>query len=252
MAAEPVASGTGPKVAITSPSKNDVVSGKVDITAQVTSSTDVSSVKVKIDDGTFTPMTKSGSDYKYTWDATDAAEGIHKISVQASDVFSKTSTASISVKIESTVPTVGITIDNIRNLPTSPTDLDKITVTCTVTSDDATISEVKIQYCEDDICQIPTPMDATGDNKYTYTMGPFKAGAKISYDIIVKDSNGKTKTSAETYITIASSGTGPVTTDDDVVNNNSNTPGFEAVGLMMMLAVTLIAFYVFRRKDRST
>jgi len=58
------------------------------VTATVTSSTDISSVKVKIDSGSYLDMTKSGENYVYSWDTTKVSDGSHTLTVQVTDVFS--------------------------------------------------------------------------------------------------------------------------------------------------------------------
>ena len=249
VAAEPQAAGSGPQVSITSPSKYSEQSGTVDVTATVTSSTDISSVKVKIDSGSYLDMTKSGENYVYSWDTTKVSDGSHTLTVQVTDVFSATDSASISVKVKNAGPSAGVTIEDAKYTPSAPTNLDEITITCQATSDSGTITSVTISVCEGDVCQLPTDMSGTGDNTYEYKIGPYSKGTDVSYSITAKDDKGNTRSIDKVHIIIADSGVSDDdVADDDTVEKKDNTPGFEAVGLIFAVVMIAGALYALRRK----
>lgn len=255
VAAEPTEGGSGPQVSITAPSKYSTQSGTVDVKAKVTSSTDISSVKLKIDSGSYLTMTKSGENYVYSWDTTTMSDGSHTLTVQVTDAFSATDQASITVKVDNGAPSTGVMIENAKYTPSAPTNIDEITITCHATSDSGTITSVTISVCEGDVCQLPTEMSGIGDNTYEYKIGPYSTGTDVSYSITAKDDKGNTKSVDKVHIIIADSGV----TDDDTVDDdtdddteekeNSFLPGFGAIGLIFVVAMIAGALYLLRRKS---
>lgn len=133
-----------PTAIITAPGNDTSVSGTtVSITANVTDDNGVTSVTFRIDSGAETPMTLSGSNTNGTWTAlwnsTSATEGLHTVTVTATDGVGQTGTDNVSVTVDN--GGVGAGTGTVQGRVTNAATGQKIsgaTVTVVSTSDSDT------------------------------------------------------------------------------------------------------------------
>jgi hypothetical protein len=98
-----------PSVAITTPTNNAVVTGVINIGANVSDNVGVSRVDVLIDDGIVSTLT--AGPYSYSWDTSSVTNGAHIIKFVAYDAANNSAAATVNVTVNRT--TVG------ANLPIS-------------------------------------------------------------------------------------------------------------------------------------
>ena len=93
---------TPPTVSITSPTNGATVSGTVTISFTASDTNGISSQAIKIDG---TTVSTSSS---FSWDTTTASNGVHTITVEATDPSGNTGTDSISVTVSNSAPSSNI------------------------------------------------------------------------------------------------------------------------------------------------
>ncbi len=123
---------TAPTVAITSPLPNSVLKGTVNILANATDRVGVTKVEFLLD-GTTLLATDTSTPYSYSLATGSYPDGVHTLTVRASDAAKNISTATIYVTFDKTAPPAPSSLQAYQVLPTNivftwkpPTDISGI------------------------------------------------------------------------------------------------------------------------------
>jgi hypothetical protein len=121
---------TPPTVSVTAPSAGAVLSNTVTLTANATDNVAVAGVQFQLDGVNLgSAVTGAGPTYSYSWNTAPAGNGTHTITAIATDTPGNTASASVSITIDHTPPTVSVTtplagaaLSNTVNLTANATD----------------------------------------------------------------------------------------------------------------------------------
>jgi len=250
-----------PEVYITQPIDGATVMGNVDVRATAVGNSTISSVRCRVGDGSWSTMTSGSSGYEYDWDTTQTANGLVRITIQATDALGMQGTSSVEVTVDNPVAQQLPTIDSITFDPSSPDSEDTFTVMATINPGDATISDVSLVTCAGDQCSFPIPMTETTSNVYTATVGPFDAG-EVGCTVTLEHDLGADVVDEE-HVTVTDAGGGssdPTDPGDDTDPEDPNTGGdgtgeesfFEEnrtlIGLLAMVIIVIVIFAAVKRK----
>ncbi|MFQ5838741.1 MAG: Ig-like domain-containing protein [Thermoplasmata archaeon] len=103
--------GSLPSVSFASPSSGAYLRGTYRVKVQAIDDTGITKVELKVDSGGYVDITGNfdGTYYWYDWSTASVANGDHTLTARATDQAVKTNTASVSVKVDNTSPSVSIT-----------------------------------------------------------------------------------------------------------------------------------------------
>jgi hypothetical protein len=213
---------TPPTVSITSPANGASLATTTTVTASATDDVAVSKVEFYVD-GTL-KATDTSAPYTYSLNPTGLS-GSHSMYAVAYDTANNaTTSATVNFTVDSTPPTISAV---------QATGLTQNSATVTWTTDEAADSQVK--YGTTVAYGSTTTLDATKVTTHSVTLSGLSAGTLYHYQVVSKDANGNTATSADATFT-----TGGTSTDTTkpVVSLTAPANGSTVAGKSVALSAT--------------
>ncbi|MFW3145854.1 MAG: Ig-like domain-containing protein [Thermoplasmatota archaeon] len=268
----PREAGEAPIVEITSPEDGDTVSGRVEITATVSSNEELDMVEVKVGQGNWVEMDLAGEQYEAGWDTEFERNGDYRISVRAVDMLGQTGIDNIEVTLENEVASTPPEISVLTHDPLVPKEGETITIHLELTLHDTTVDSAEAVVCLDGMCLPPKEMFENDIDIFSLAIGPYNAGQIVTYSIVVVDSEGNRVESTENEFMIQDPGgtpgddddTLPPVDDDDAADDDDASTGdvqgpqsntLYVIGgvfvVLIILIVIIIAFALSRRGKKE-
>ena len=113
--------GTAPSISIAAPANASYVNGGViTVTANATASAGVTGVQFKLDGANLGAVViGAGPTYNFLWNTAGVKNGAHTLSAVATDAAGNTATATVSVTMDATPPTVSMTAPGTVHMSTA-------------------------------------------------------------------------------------------------------------------------------------
>ena len=196
-----------PSVAVTTPVNGAKVGGTINVAANATDNVGISKVQFYRDSNVLVGTILSPP-FSISWNTTSVTAGAHTLYAVATDTVNNTATsATISVTVDNTLPTVSLTA------PSNNALLSGTAVTMSANASD-NIAVAKVDFYRDSSVLVGT--DTSSPYSISWDSTTASSGAHTLY-AIATDSAGNTKTSTVVNVTVDN--TGPTVSVTAPANN---------------------------------
>ncbi len=179
---------TFPTASITSPTQNATVVGSITITAQAADNIAVAQTQFTLD-GNNIGSPDTSVPYEFTWDTTTSSNGIHLLSVKATDTFGNTTTSDdVSVTVDNPVDTTAPIITNVLSSNISGT-----TATISWTTNEN--ADTQVEYGTTTAYGSNTTLNPVLSTTHSQSLSGLTSNTQYQYRVKSKDANGNLTTS---------------------------------------------------------
>lgn len=193
------AGSANPTVSITAPTSGAGLAGTVAVSAIATDGVGIASVQLQVDATSPVPLTGPGPVYSTSWNTATVANGLHTLTVVATDAAGLTATNSISLSVNNSTgmqePLIsGVSVNSITSSG----------ATVVWTTDENSTSQV--QYGRTVAYGSSTVLNSTPATAHSVAMSGLASSTTYHYAVFSQDGNGNLNSSGDNVFTTAAPG----------------------------------------------